>query len=120
MRRITQQQLGRRFAELRKRAKLTQGDVAQRLKVADATISRLERGTQWTDFPTLVGLCELYGVEWNELMAVASGTDSARSAAVQEVVDLLSQYSLTELGLARDLVEAIAKNRPKPGRRTQK
>ncbi len=111
MRKNTQQLLGRRFAELRKRAKLTQGEVAQRLNVAIATVSRLERGTQWTDFPTLLGLCELYGVEWAELMAIPGGTDSARLSLVQEVVDLLRQSSVDDVELMRDLAAVVSKRR---------
>jgi transcriptional regulator with XRE-family HTH domain len=107
MRPITQQQLGKRFAELRKRANLTQGEVAQHLGVADETISRLERGTQWTDFPTLVGLCKLYKVEWADLMAVSSGTNSAQHEAVQKIVDSLRSCSLPELKLVQGLVEAV-------------
>ena len=117
MRENTQQLLGRRFAELRKRAKLTQGKVAQRLNVAIATVSRLERGTQWTDFPTLLGLCELYGVEWAELMAVPSGTNSAHAAAVQQLVDFLRGCSTAEVELVRDLAEAAMRSRPKLARR---
>jgi transcriptional regulator with XRE-family HTH domain len=117
MRKNTQQLLGRRFADLRKRAKLTQGDVAQRLNVATATVSRLERGTQWTDFPTLLGLCELYGVEWAELMAIPGGRDSAQAAAVQQLVDSLRGCSAADVELVRDLAEAAMRNRTKLGRR---
>lgn len=117
MRQNTQQLLGRRFADLRKRAKFTQGEVAQRLNVATATVSRLERGTQWTDFPTLLGLCELYGVEWAELMAIPTGANPARAAAVQQVVDLLQDFSAGDVELVRELAAAVAKSRTKATRR---
>jgi|GEM_PF-1741785 len=117
MRKNTQQLLGRRFADLRKRAKLTQGEVAQRLNVATATVSRLERGTQWTDFPTLLGLCELYGVEWAELMAIHGGTDSARMALVQEIVDALRGVPGEELEVVRDVVAVMVKGRRTASRR---
>jgi transcriptional regulator with XRE-family HTH domain len=111
MRKNTQQLLGRRFADLRKRAKLTQGDVAQRLNVATATVSRLERGTQWTDFPTLLGLCELYSVEWAELMAIPGGRDSGRSALVQEIVDALGHPPVEDVELVRDFAVLVGKRR---------
>jgi transcriptional regulator with XRE-family HTH domain len=117
MRKNTQQLLGRRFADLRKRAKLTQGEVAQRLNVATATVSRLERGTQWTDFPTLLGLCELYGVEWAELMAIPGGRDSAYAAAMQQLVDILRGCSAVEVEFVRDLAEVAMRNRAKVARR---
>lgn len=119
MRKNTQQLLGRRFADLRKRAKLTQGDVAQRLNVATATVSRLERGTQWTDFPTLLGLCELYGVEWAELMAIPAGTNSAYAEAVQRLVDQLKGCSPADVELVGELAAAAIRHRAKSTKRAK-
>ncbi len=107
MRRPTQQQLGRRLAELRKRAKLTQSDVAEKLDIADETLSRIERGKQWTDFNTLIALCSLYDVEWSDLVPATTGRNSAHQAAVQRLVELLRTMSLREVqliyGIAREV-----------------
>lgn len=104
MRKPTQQQLGRRLAELRKRAKLTQGVVAEKLGIADETLSRIERGTQWTDFKTLVALCQLYRVEWADLVPARVGRSSAQARAIRRVVDLLGDLSVADV----DLIHAIA------------
>lgn len=50
--------------ELDTRAGFTQAHVAEKLEVAPETMSRLERGQQWTDFETFSALAKLYGVEW--------------------------------------------------------
>lgn len=75
---VTQKQVGQRFAELRKQAGLGQRDVAERIGVSNETLSRLERGQQWTDFGTLSSLASLYGVSWADLMAVEGGGPGGR------------------------------------------
>ena len=114
MRKPTQQQLGRRLAELRKRAKLTQGAAAEKLEIADETLSRIERGTQWTDFKTLIALCELYGAEWGDLVEMRAGRNSARSRAMQRVADLMSEMSLRDLELVFRLVREVSASRRGP------
>lgn len=108
MRKPTQQQLGRRLAELRKRAKLTQGDVAEKLGVADETLSRIERGTQWTDFATLVALCQLYGAEWADLVPRRSERNSAHASASQRLAEASRDLPAADVDLlvvlARELV----------------
>jgi len=99
---------------------LTALDPSHLLNVATATVSRLERGTQWTDFPTLLGLCELYGVEWAELMAIPGGTDSARLALVQEIIDALRSVPAEELEVVRDVVAVMVKGRRAASRRRQR
>ena len=111
MRPITQQQLGKRLAELRKRAGLKQAEVAEKLSVATETISRLERGTQWTDFETLAGLCTLYKVEWADLMAVTAGPDTARRVAIRRIMDSLGDCSSADIELVREIVAAVVKSR---------
>jgi transcriptional regulator with XRE-family HTH domain len=111
MRKPTQQQLGRRLAELRKRARLTQGDVAEKLGVADETLSRIERGAQWTDFKTLIALCELYDAEWADLVPTDGGRNSAREAAIRELVDLLRALSSKDVELVIGLARAVASSR---------
>ena len=108
MRKPTQQQLGRRIAELRKRAKLTQSVAAEKLGIANETLSRIERGAQWTDFGTLIALCELYAVDWADLVPHATERNSARDEAIRRVVDVLSEMTLPDLKLVLGLVRAVA------------
>jgi transcriptional regulator with XRE-family HTH domain len=107
MRTVTRRQLGERLADLRTKAGLTQAQVAAKLNIANETLSRLERGTQWTDFETFVALGRLYGVEWADMMAIFPGPSSGKRAIVQEVCDLLQRASPAEVELVRDIAEAV-------------
>jgi transcriptional regulator with XRE-family HTH domain len=111
MRTVTRRQLGERLAELRAKAGLTQAQVAGKLNIANETLSRLERGTQWTDFETLVALARLYGVEWVDMMAIFPGPQTAKRALVQEVCDLLQAAPLPDVELIRDMAETLARRR---------
>jgi transcriptional regulator with XRE-family HTH domain len=116
MRKPTQQQLGRRLAELRKRAKLTQGAAAEKLGIADETLSRLERGTQWTDFETLVALCDLYDADWSELVPARAARSSAQQSAIQRVVDVLRDLPQRDIDLILGLAKEVASRSRSSGR----
>lgn len=107
MQAVTKQQLGQRLGELRKRAGLTQAQVAEKLQVAPETLSRLERGQQWTDFETFSALAKLYNVEWADLMAVAPGASGGKRAVLQDVVDLLRPATKAQLELVLDLAKVV-------------
>jgi len=98
-------QVGRRFAHLRKKAGLTQAQAVESLGLSDETLSRIERGTQWTDLGTLAKLARLYRVELGDLLAF-SGADqeSPKRAAIQDVVDLLRPQTLHDIEMARDML----------------
>ena len=64
---IIERRLGRRVAELRKLAGLTQAQLAERLDVATETISRLERGAAVPSLARLEGMAGEFGVEMWEL-----------------------------------------------------
>lgn len=56
------------FKQARKRAKLTQSDVAKRLNVDQSTYSYWEAGKRNIDANTLAKLAELYGVSTDYLL----------------------------------------------------
>ncbi len=111
MRTVTRRQLGERLAELRASAGLTQAQVAAKLNIANETLSRLERGTQWTDFETLVALSRLYAVEWVDMMAIFPGPRTGKRALIQEVCDLLQAAPLSDVELVREMTETLARRR---------
>lgn len=109
---VEQKDVGARFAKLRKAAGLTQAQVAEQLDMSNETLSRLERGVQWSDFDTLLGLAKLYDVEFADLMAAhAEGARGSQRRAVQDVVDLLRPRKLTEVALAHDLLAVLFRDR---------
>src|SRR5579859_2976366 len=89
--------LGSRLVELRRRANLTQPDLAdrltelawtrerQRVSLTEATISRWERGVQVPSPLYRRLLCEVYGVSGDELMG-RHGVDGDEFRLAREVV----------------------------------
>ena len=59
--------LGERLYELRKDKKLSQEEVADKLNVTRQTVSKWETNQSMPDFDKVVPLCELYGINPNEL-----------------------------------------------------
>lgn len=60
--------LGRNIATLRKRHRLTQSEVAERIDVDAETISRFERGVVTPGIATLERLCSALGCAWSDLL----------------------------------------------------
>ena len=105
---VTQQQVGARLAELRNKAGLRQDQAAEKAGISKDTLSRIERGVQWTDFTVLSTLARLYKVEWADLLAVfPEGSDANQRAVVQEIVDILRPRKLAEVELARDILRVL-------------
>lgn len=61
--------VSQRLVELRKREKLTQSELAEKLNYSDKAISKWERGESLPDFGVIVSLCELYNVSLDYLIA---------------------------------------------------
>ncbi len=62
--------IGAAAREARKRAKLTQEDVAERLEIAPEVYGRMERGIVTPSVPTLRKLCRTLGVNASELLGL--------------------------------------------------
>jgi transcriptional regulator with XRE-family HTH domain len=75
--------IGAAAREARKRAKLTQEDVAERLGIAPEVYGRMERGITTPSVPTLKKICQALGVKASSLLAVETMTLPARSASRQ-------------------------------------
>ena len=60
--------IGKFIEEERKNKKLTQAKLAEKIFVSEKTISKWENGKGIPDTTSLVKLCEVFGVELNELL----------------------------------------------------
>jgi transcriptional regulator with XRE-family HTH domain len=76
-------QIGAAARDARKRAKLTQEDVAERLGIAPEVYGRMERGITTPSVPTLKKICQALGVTASSLLAVETTMPPARSASRQ-------------------------------------
>ena len=61
-------QLGANIASYRKRARLTQAALAEKLNFSDKAVSKWERGESIPDLPTIVQLAEVFQVTVNDLL----------------------------------------------------
>ena len=75
---ITMLHFGKRLKELRKSAKLTQADLAERLMVSVQTISKWETGNAMPDISQIVPLAALLGVTTDYLLGVTGNEESTR------------------------------------------
>jgi transcriptional regulator with XRE-family HTH domain len=62
--------LGRRIALFRKRAGLTQAELAEKLEVSDNFIGQIERGLKAPSFGNLVRIVNIFKIEIGDLFAI--------------------------------------------------
>ena len=65
---MDQIKIGRFIAECRKKAKLTQMQLAEKLGITDKAISKWERGVAMPDTSIMLELCDILGISVNELL----------------------------------------------------
>jgi HTH-type transcriptional regulator / antitoxin HipB len=70
--------VGRRIAELRERAGLTQADVAETIGTTVSNLQRIEYGTQNVTLETLVKVANALGVKVADFLAEVEGPNEQR------------------------------------------
>ena len=65
---MDQIKIGRFIAERRKKASLTQMQLAEKLGITDKAISKWERGVAMPDTSIMLKLCDILGISVNELL----------------------------------------------------
>ena len=63
--------LGKRIKELRKQNGFTQEYLAEKLKIEPRQLSKLETGKHYPSFETVLGLLEVFGIKFEELVSHA-------------------------------------------------
>ena len=66
---MNQLKIGRFIAECRKKAGLTQMQLAEKLGITDKAISKWERGLTMPDTSIMLELCDILGISVNELLS---------------------------------------------------
>ena len=87
IREVTQMDLikiGNFIAELRKKQKLTQEQLGEKLGVANKTVSRWETGTYLPPAEALLAMSELFGVSINELLSGKRLSEAEYRQAAEE------------------------------------
>ena len=107
-------QLGANIASYRKRNRLTQAGLAEKLNYSDKAVSKWERGESMPDVPTLVQLAELFDVTVNDLLedpnALPENTGKVEQAMEKVVAKTLKRKADKRviLGLSSLLVWFVA------------
>ena len=65
---MNQIKIGRFIAECRKKANLTQMQLAEKLGITDKAVSKWERGVAMPDTSIMLELCDILGISVNELL----------------------------------------------------
>jgi transcriptional regulator with XRE-family HTH domain/DNA-directed RNA polymerase subunit RPC12/RpoP len=65
---MNQLKIGRFIAECRKKAKLTQMQLSEKLGITDKAVSKWERGLAMPDTSIMLPLCDILGISVNELL----------------------------------------------------
>jgi transcriptional regulator with XRE-family HTH domain len=82
--------LGRNLAHYRRRAKLTQEQIAESIQVEVVTISRYETGTTLPSLVTLESLAALIGVSIADLLTEEKPLPPDESEQIRVMLELLS------------------------------
>lgn len=82
--------IGKNIAKERKRLRLTQSDVAERLGLGLEAISRIERGVKAPSLDQLVQLADIFACRIDEFILKSSDRSIDRLAYINEVFDEIS------------------------------
>lgn len=66
---MDQVKTGKFISQLRKELKLTQRELAEKLNISDKTISKWETGKGFPEISLMLPLCEILGINVNELLS---------------------------------------------------
>ena len=112
---MAQKDLGILISELRKKANMTQQDLADRIHITDKAISKWERGLASPDVETFPKLAELFGVSSEELLnAKLKKEDTKRIMYEYEYVNIeLEKHGIirrVESTHHQEIINKYAKN----------
>lgn len=99
-------QLGRRVAELRQAAKLTQAELSERVGVTVETISRLERGAAMPSLERLAAIGDALGVELPDLVRLRQ-RPSPKDQALDRLLAVVRPRTTAEITALREIAEVI-------------
>lgn len=101
-----EQRIGRRAAEARRLAGLTQEQLAEQVGVSVQTVGRLERGEQAPPLARLEKIAEALGVDLADLMR-APARQTRRERALERLAVAVRLAPAEEIELVADLAEAV-------------
>lgn len=108
-------QIGKNIVLYRKKARLTQAGLAEKLNYSDKAVSKWERGESIPDVLTLMQLSEQFDITVNDLLADPNALPENPSGKLEQVMSSVSEKALKRkankrviLGLSSTLVWFVA------------
>ena len=99
--------IGNKLLALRKRAGLTQAELAERAGLADRTYADIERGAANMRLDTLQRICGVLRITPDEILTEEPPSAAARA---EELMEQLRRCTLREQETALDLVEVYLRS----------
>ena len=103
---MNQEKIGNFISECRKKKKLTQSELAERLGVTDKSVSNWENGRNMPDLSLFKPLCEELDISINDLISGEKVTDDKYQQKLEENIINTIDYSNKKL-LEKDKIIAI-------------
>lgn len=97
-------QIGTNISNLRKRQRLTQAGLAEKLNYSDKAVSKWERGESAPDILTLVSIAQVLGVTVDDLISDPNALPE-QTGVVQHAMDQVVQKTLKRKADKRIIVE---------------
>ena len=89
---MDQVKIGKFIAECRKRANLTQMQLAEKLGITDRAVSKWERGKALPDSSIMLELCDLLGITVNDLLSgEVISVDNYNQEMEKKLLDMVKQ-----------------------------
>jgi transcriptional regulator with XRE-family HTH domain len=100
--------LGKRIKEARKRSKLTQENLAEKVNISTVYLGEIERGNKMPSIPVFIAIAEALGVSCDFLLR-----DSVDTGAVfinNEITEKLNSLSVKQRKAVLDIINAYIKS----------
>lgn len=97
---MNNEKMGKFICDMRKSQKLTQKDLAEKLKITDKAVSKWERGISCPDISLLVPLAQALGVTTSELL---NGEKGVQPGKKQRMPSWRKRCSIPAKALPRSL-----------------
>lgn len=97
--------IGRRIAFQRKKAKMTQTVLAEKLNISDSFISQIERGRAKVSLPRLSQIADILDIDIALLVSDRNGTE--KSNIPSEIEQIIQDWSKEQRSLLIDLILCV-------------
>jgi len=106
---MNNEKMGKFICDMRKSQKLTQKELAEKLKITDKAVSKWERGISCPDISLLVPLAQALGVTTSELLNGEKGVqpEKTKDAIVEETLLYSSKSTTQKLERVKNIVFSL-------------